>query len=196
MRYLKTLIPVLLVLALVSCAKVPQADIDAAKAAVNAVTKNADVAAYAPDSLKAATDKVAALDAEVNAQAKKGALSRNFDKVKSLITEAKTAADKAKTDAGKNKERVKAEAGDLINAMAKNLPEIEKSVKALSKKLSTSQLKDINTQLANGKTAITDAAKQLESGNYAAAKALALSVQQNANELQATLAALQSPAKK
>lgn len=196
MRYLKALIPLLLVLALVSCAKVPQADIDAAKAAVSAVAKNADVAAYAAETLKTATDKIAAIDAEVDAQAKKGGLSRKYDKVKTLIAEAKAAADKAKTDAAKNKDTVKAEAAALIDAMTKALPDFEKSVKAVSRKLTAAQLKDINTQLADGKTAITNAAKELEAGNYAAAKALALTVQQKANELQATLAALQAPAKK
>jgi len=196
MRYLKALIPLLLVLSLVSCAKVPQADIDAAKASVSAVAKNADVAAYAADVLKTATDKIAAIDAEVDAQAKKGGISRNYDKVKTLVVEAKAAAEKAKTDAGKNKETVKAEAAALIDAMAKALPDFEKSVKAVSRKLSAAQLKDINAQLAEGKTAITNAAKELESGNYASAKAIALAVQQKANELQTTLAALQTPAKK
>jgi hypothetical protein len=68
MKALKVLIPVALVLALAACAKPPQADIDAARKAVTAAAKNADVVAYAPDQLKAAQDKLAQMETELAAK--------------------------------------------------------------------------------------------------------------------------------
>ena len=54
MSSLKTIVPLLLVCALFACAKPPQAEIDAARSAVASAAKNADVVAYAPDTLKSA----------------------------------------------------------------------------------------------------------------------------------------------
>lgn len=47
LRFLKVLIPVVLVATLGACAKLPQAEIDAAKAAVAAAAQVADVITYA-----------------------------------------------------------------------------------------------------------------------------------------------------
>ena len=84
MKTLKVLIPVALVLALAACAKPPQADIDAARAALAAAEKNADIVAYAPDSLKSAQASLAQMETELTA--------KHYDKVKTLALEAKAMA--------------------------------------------------------------------------------------------------------
>ena len=85
MRYLKVLIPVVLIAALGACAKPPQADIDAAKAAVATASQNPDIVAYAADTLKTAQDKLAQMQTELDA--------KHYDKVKSLAMDAKSAAE-------------------------------------------------------------------------------------------------------
>src|SRR5580765_85842 len=85
-----------LAIALTGCASPPSADVDAAKAAVDKATADhADQ--YAAESLKAAQDARAALDAELKAQ--EGKLIKSYDKTKELAAAAKAAGDKASADA-------------------------------------------------------------------------------------------------
>ena len=67
---------------------------------------------YAADSLKAAQDAQAALDAEVKAQ--DGKWFKSYDKAKELSAVVKTAADKAAADAVTGKEQAKTEATAAI----------------------------------------------------------------------------------
>ena len=105
MKYLKVIIPVLAVLAIAACAKPPQADIDAARAAVATAAKNADVVAYAPDTLKSAQDKLAQMDTELAA--------KHYDKVKTIALDARATAETAANDAARNKEKAQADATTL-----------------------------------------------------------------------------------
>jgi TonB family protein len=93
------------------CASPPNADVDAAKSAVD---KAGDQGAsrYAPESLKSAQDARAALDAELKAQ--DGKWLKSYDKAKELAVAAKAAGDKAAADAVSGKEKA-----DAIAAKAK-----------------------------------------------------------------------------
>jgi TonB family protein len=87
------------------CASPPAADVDAAKAAIDkAAADRADQ--FAPDSLKAAQDARAALDAELKAQ--EGKWFKSYDKTKELAAAAKAAGDKASAEAIAGKERADA----------------------------------------------------------------------------------------
>jgi TonB family protein len=78
------------------CSTPPNADVDAAKTAVDkAATAGAD--RYAPESLQSAQAARAALDAELKAQ--EGKLVKSYDKAKELAVAAKAAGDKAAADA-------------------------------------------------------------------------------------------------
>jgi hypothetical protein len=181
MSSLKTLIPMLLVLALFACAKPPQADIDAARAAVASAAKNADIVAYAPDTLKSAQDKLAQMDTELGA--------KHYDKVKSLALEAKTTAEAAVNDAARNKEKAQADARTLIDALKKALPAAEK--KAAGAKNVRGIKLDFNalaTQLADAKAAVADADKDLAAGNFAVALRKAIAVQARLNDGEKTVA--------
>ena len=177
MKALKVMIPVLLVLAFAACAKPPQADIDAARAAVAAAAKNADIVAYAPGTLKSAQDKLAQMDAELAA--------RRYDKVKTLAQEAKALATTAASDAVKNKEKANADATALIGALKKALPGADAKV-ATARKIAGIKLdfKAISAQLAEAKAVIADAEKDLAAGNFASAlqKATAAETQLNDGE--------------
>ncbi len=170
MRYLKALAPVLLVVALSACAKPPQADIDAAKAAVAAAAQNADVVAYASDTLKTAQDKLAQMQAELDA--------KHFDKVKSLALEAKAAAETAVNDAARGKEKAQADSTTLIESLEKALPEAAQKL-ASAKKIKGMKLNfgTFAKQLDEAKAALADAQRDLDAGNFASALQKATAIQ-------------------
>jgi TonB family protein len=94
-----------LAITVTGCASPPNADVDAAKAALDrAVTDRAGQ--YAAESLKAAQDARAALDAELKAQ--EGKWVKSYDKTRELAVAAKSAADKAAADAVAGKEKADA----------------------------------------------------------------------------------------
>jgi TonB family protein len=85
-----------LAITVAGCASPPSADVDAAKASLDrAVADHADQ--YAAESLKAAQDAQAALDAELKAQ--EGKWFKSYDRTRQLAVSAKAAADKAAADA-------------------------------------------------------------------------------------------------
>jgi TonB family protein len=93
------------------CASPPNADVDAAKAALDkAATDGAGQ--LAPESLKAAQDAQAALEVELKAQEDKW--FKSYDKTKELAAAAKAAGDKAAADAVAGKAKA-----DAVAAKAK-----------------------------------------------------------------------------
>ena len=102
-----------LALTVTGCAAPPAADVDAAKAAVDtAVTNGADQ--YAAESLKAAQDARAALDAELAAQDAKW--FKSYDRTRDLAVAAKAAGDKAAADALAARQQADAAAAEEIAA--------------------------------------------------------------------------------
>jgi TonB family protein len=96
-----------LAIALTGCGSPPTADVEAARAAVDKAA--ADRASqYAPESLKAAQEARAALDAELKAQ--EGKWVKSYDKTKELAVAAKAAGEKAEADAVAGKEQADAAA--------------------------------------------------------------------------------------
>jgi hypothetical protein len=170
MKLAKVFLPIVLALVVGACAKPPQADIDAARAAVAAAAKNADIVAYAPDTLKTAQDKLAQMEAELTA--------RHYDKVKALALDAKAMAGTAANDAVRGKEKAQADATALIAALKKAIPEA-------SRKLATARqvpgikldFAGLTRQLSSAQAAIADADKDLGDGNFASALQKAVAVQ-------------------
>jgi hypothetical protein len=175
MSSLKIMVPLLFVLSLFACAKPPQADIDAARAAVAAAAKNPDIVAYAPDTLKSAQDKLAQMDTELAA--------KHFDRVKTLALDAKATAEAAANDAARNKEKAQADARTLIDALKKALPDAEKKA-AAARNVRGIRLDfgALAKQLADAKSAVADADKDYAAGNFADALRKALDVQNQLNE--------------
>ena len=94
-----------LAITVAGCASPPNADVDAAKAALDRATTDR-AGQYAAESLKAAQDARAALDAELKAQ--EGKWIKSYDKTKELAVAAKAAGDKAAADAVAGKEKADA----------------------------------------------------------------------------------------
>jgi len=113
-----------LAITVTGCAAPPNADVDAAKAAIDrAATDRAGQ--YAAESLQAAQDSRAALDAELKVQ--EGKWFKSYDKTKELAIAAKAAGDKAEADAVAGKEKadavaIKVKADAAARAKAKRAP--------------------------------------------------------------------------
>ncbi len=107
MRVGQVLLAFGLAIALAGCSAPPGADIDAAKASVEKAV-GGGAGQYAPESLKAAQDAQAALDAELKAQDANWV--KSYDKTKELARAAKAAGDKAATEAAAAKEKADAAA--------------------------------------------------------------------------------------
>jgi hypothetical protein len=173
MKLLKVVFPVMIALVVAACARPPQADIDAARAAVAAAAKNQDVVAYAPDTLKSAQDTLAQMESELT--------SRHYDKVKALALDAKAAAATAATDAASRKAKAQADATALIAALKQALPD---AAKKLSEARRVRGIKldfgALTKQLGDAQAALADADTDLSSGAFASAL-------QKANAVQAQL---------
>ena len=104
-----------LAITVTGCASPPNADVDAAQAALDrAATDRAGQ--YAAESLKAAQNARTALDVELKAQ--EGKLFKSYDKTKELAVAAKAAGDKAAADAVAGKEKADAVAAKEKEAAA------------------------------------------------------------------------------
>ena len=190
MKFAKPVFAALLILGLFACAKPPQAEIDAAKAAVAKAAANSDVVTYAPELLARAQDALSRMQAELTA--------KKYDKVKTLALEASAAAEKAITEAVANKEKVKADAAALIAAMKKKLPEAEKTIAAAKRIPKTGlDFAALAKALTSARASITGADADYANGNYMAAYNKATSVQTALADGERTVAnAVQAATKK
>jgi hypothetical protein len=178
------------VLVLASCAQPPKAEIDAAKVALDAAAKSADVVTYAPDSLRAAQEKVAEMDAEIAAQARRSPLSRGYDTAKALAIEAADAAHKAVEDAVTAKSQVARDASSLIEEVSAAISPFEYKVWA-AKRVPRIRL-DVITPLAllpdMARKTVDEAGRDINAGSYAVAKAKLMAVKDRLSSCEETIA--------
>ncbi len=113
MKTQKYLVTVVVSLAVASCAKPPQADIQAARAALDSA-RAAEAADYAPQSLTAAEDAMAKLDAEIQAQQGRFFMVRSYDRAKQEAVTAAEAAQRARSDALMAKEEARSESSEQL----------------------------------------------------------------------------------
>jgi colicin import membrane protein len=158
MKFAKFLIIAGALVLAIGCAKPPQTEIDAAKASL-AAAQSAEAPVYAADAFAAAKSAVDKLDAEVAAQAAKGAMSRKYDTAKTLATTARKAADDAKNAAQTGKEQLKNQLTQELPALAEAIPAAQDMVK--------SALKVRALEIADAKSAF-DGGKFADAGSKAA----------------------------
>lgn len=164
-------------IALGACEKPPQVEMEAAAKAYENSATNPDVVTYAPDSLRDAQAKMAALRAEVDAQEKKGTLSRRYETARTLALEAKTGAEAALADAVRSKEQAKNDATVLLEGFAESISAFEKKVWSARRIRGVKLDTDIVGLAQSARIAVEDAGRDLAAGLYAAAKAKALTLQ-------------------
>lgn len=149
------------------CAKAPQKDIDAAKAAVESA-KAVNAERFAADQLKAAADSLEAAMAEVEAQnAKK--LMRSYVKAQALLASAVNAAKVAQDAAVANAAQAKVEAKSMLTKAEVSLAELKKLVKDNAKKIKDkSALKSLEGDVKKFEEGLKAAGTELE-GDFVAA---------------------------
>ena len=183
-----------LAVTMVACATPPTADIDAVKTAISGADA-AGAAEYAADSLKAAQDAQAALDAELKAQ--EGNWMKSYDKAKTLAAAAKAAGEKATTDATAGKEKAKADATQgIADAKAALTAAQALLAKAPKGKGTAADLAAMKTDLETAATTITEAEAALGNVKYLDAKAKAESAKTAAGTVKAAIEAAMAAKKK
>jgi len=179
MKHLRLIFVMVAAIAVVACAKPPQAEIDAARAAIQTAADSSDILTYAPDSLRQAQDKMDRLTAELAAQLKKPSLSRNYDNALALCQQVVAASRQAAADAETSKQQVAKDAASLIEKIGGEIPDFEAKVWT-AKRVRGIRL-DAITPLAlvadQARLALDGARKDLDSGAFAAAKAKAMAVE-------------------
>jgi hypothetical protein len=129
LRSLFVLVVVIALSALfIGCAKPPQAEVDAAKAALDAA-KAVEADRYVAGVFKAAKDSLNAATAEIEAQNGKFALTRNYKKAAAMLTSATQLANEAKDKTAAKKEEVKAEAEKLVTDVQTAIADAKKLIK-------------------------------------------------------------------
>jgi hypothetical protein len=185
MRRPRTLAILSAALLAISCAKPPQAEIDAARAALETAARSADVVTYALDSLRAAQETMSSLQTELAVQAKRSPLGRGYEKSKQLAEATLTSAKAAVTDAAAAKSDLRAAAGPLISGIGEAIPEVEKRlwaarrVRGMRADFLAAQARDI----AQAREALAGAQADFDAGSYAAANAKAKAVQASLNAI-------------
>ena len=106
-----------LVVTLASCAKAPQAEIDAANVAIEAA-KTAGADRYVPESFNAASEALKTAVTAVEEQNSKFALFRNYDAAKTTLASVNTLAAKAVEETTAKKAALKAEVTASLTEIA------------------------------------------------------------------------------
>ncbi len=149
MRKGQVLVGVLLLVSAVlavGCAKPPQQEIDAAKAALTAA-EQAEAPKYAADAWDKAQQAMNAVNAELEAQNAKFALFRSYTKAKQLIADATNAANAAKDAGIAGKEKAKNDAKAAIDAATAALTNAEGLFAAVEKCPRAKRAKEVKKDL-------------------------------------------------
>jgi hypothetical protein len=148
------------------CSKAPQADIDAAKAALEqAAVAEANV--YASEHYAAAEDAMKQLEAELTVQEEKSSLFRRYGKAKELAAEVKTAGEAAAAAAVSGKEKVQGEAMQTLTATRELLAEVQEMLaKAPTGKGTRADLAAMKADVEGVQTALDEADAAFAAGGY------------------------------
>lgn len=171
---------VVALLGMIACAKPPQVDIDAAKAALQAVKSEA--AMYAPEALKAATDKEAALDQELATQQNK--FFKSYKLTTQIVGELKQLVEKAKTEAVAGKAKAKADAEAAIAAAETGILMATETLKLAPKgKGSQADIAAMQGDIDAAAKAIEEAKADMGTEKYLDAKSKADNVKAQADKV-------------
>lgn len=170
-------------LLITACAKVPQEELTAAQAALDKA-RTAEAEKYAPDTWRAASDSLAAANAEIQAQASKFALFRKYDRTNALIASANMSAAKAAQDAVVNKEAAKNAANEAL-ATATAAVDSAKTVLATAPvgKDNRADVEMMKADLTGAETNLAQVSTAISSEDYFGARAQAEAITAKANQI-------------
>lgn len=157
-----------LIFVLTSCSKVPQADIDAANAAIDSA-KTAGTDQYLPDEFMAAQDSLkAALEMIEIAKSK---FPRKYGKAEEMLKSVKVMADQSIANTEVKKNQVKEEVQTALTQVEALITEDKDLLtKAPKGKEGKAALDEIQAELSAVEAAVAEGKTMLDSGNYIGAK--------------------------
>jgi uncharacterized protein involved in type VI secretion and phage assembly len=169
-KWLLLVAAVFTVFMLVSCAEAPQQEMDNAVAALDAA-KQVEADRYAVDEFTAAQDTLAKAKAAVDEQNGKFAMTRNYDKARTLLANATTMAENAKMMAVENKEKVKAEVAVMSQDLAKEITQTATMIsKAPKGKEGKAALQMMRAELDAVEASLAEVDGMVQAGDYMSAK--------------------------
>lgn len=153
-----------------SCAKVPQPEIDAAKAAVEAA-KAAEANRYIPAEFNALNDSLNTALTIVEEQKSKFALFRSYKTAKAKLVATTALAEKVKENAGIRKEQVKAEVQQSMTDAMTLVEEVKALIlKAPRGKEGKEALEAIQNDLTLVEASLTEVSTLVNNGDYLTAQ--------------------------
>jgi len=163
-KVLMGLAAILMVAVLSSCGKKPQAEIDAANAAIEAA-KTAEAAVYVPAEFTALQDSLNNVMADITAQESK--LFKNFGSAKEKLAGILTLADQVTANAGTKKEETKAEVANLLESIKTVIEENGKLIPKLPRgKEGAAVIEQIKADVATVDTAVVEAQGLFDNGSF------------------------------
>jgi len=175
----------LLFLGSLACSSPPQAEIEAARAAIESA-RQADAGTWAAQELRGAEDSLAAAEAEVAAQS--GRWFKGYGRARDLAAQAKQQAEGAAAAAAANRDRARSEAEAAIGAADAALKTAEGSAKAApASRFSKADRALVRSEIGKLAPVLEEARSAFESGDYRRAAQLADSVRDGANDIASRL---------
>jgi hypothetical protein len=175
------------VLLLAGCASKPDQEIAAAQKALEAArTAEADI--YSAEAYQGASDTLKAAEAEIAVQDQKSSFSRNYDKAKEFLTQAKTQADTAASTAATNKEQVKTEAQTAQTEAQAALDAAKEALaKAPKGKGTKADLDALQGDLTAAETSLNEAKASFDGGKFMDARNQFQAVKEKADAVAADI---------
>jgi predicted small lipoprotein YifL len=163
-KVLMGLVAIAMVAVLSSCGKKPQAEIDAANAAIEAA-KTAEAAVYVPAEFAAVQDSLNTVMADITAQESK--LFKKFGPAKEKLASILTLANKVAANAGTKKEEVKAEAANLLTGIKTVIEENVKLIPKLPRgKEGAAVIEQIKADVATVDASVVEAQGLFDKGSF------------------------------
>jgi len=155
---------VVMVAVLSSCGKKPQAEIDAANAAIEAA-KTAEAAVYLPAEFAAVQDSLNAVMTDISAQESK--LFKKFGPAKAKLTSIVTLANQVAANTVTKKEEVKGEVANLMTSIKAVIEENGKLIPKLPRgKEGAAVIEQIKADVATVDAAVVEAQGLFDKGSY------------------------------
>jgi len=163
-KILTGLAAVLMVAVLSSCGKKPQAEIDAANAAIEAA-KTAEAAVYVPAEFTGVQDSLNAVMAAITAKESK--LFKNFKAETEKLAQVVTLANTVAANAATKKEEVKAEAANLLTSIKTVIEENGKLIPKLPRgKEGAAVIEQIKADVATVDATVVEAQGLFDKGSF------------------------------
>jgi HAMP domain-containing protein len=187
MRKLSVILLMIAMVAVISaCSSPPQQLLDQATAA-REEAKSSGGEIYAADTMAQAETAFAAAEAEIAAQGKKFAASRNYKVATEKLNEAMSAYNQAKMDATTAKESMKGEVETMAKMATTEVDEVEQMLaKAIAAK-PKADMTAMQNMVAALRQGLTDAGAAQSAEDYVTAKAKLQSVIDGATQLKSQM---------